>query len=65
MRNFANVKGLCHIFVKNVKFAKNQYGTWVINENGEVVFSAYGLLKDTYGDISSDKSKIYYVERGI
>lgn len=50
--------------VKNVKFAKNQYGTWVINENGEVVFSANGLLKDTYGDISSDKSKIYYVESG-
>lgn len=50
--------------VKNVKFAKNQYGTWVINENGEVVFSAYGLLRDTYGDISSDTSKIYYVERG-
>lgn len=44
--------------------AKNEYGTWVVNNEGQVVFKAKGLMTDVNSVISNDSSKVYYVENG-
>lgn len=44
--------------------SKNEYGTWLVDDSGQVVFKAKGLVIDAKSTVSSDPAKIYYVENG-